>query len=529
MDHGGPFTRFRSMAQELEIRLAARPDDLKRLTRGSALAGLMISRPATRRLSTVYYDTPNLGFAKEGLSLRVRKKGRSYIQTVKTGSSGALASDRGEYECKLSSATPDLDVVPEPDVRERMRAIAEDEGFEPKIETEIRRTTRALKTESGDEIELALDRGEIRTLTNGHAVLPVSEVELELKQGSPAALYSVARALSRETPLTVRIESKAERGLRALEGREVTAHKAGRAELKTDCTAEEAFRATLLHCLRHIAGNTAAVAEARDVEGVHQIRVGLRRLRAALSAYGDAFRSRALDELRQRAKTLADMFGETRELDVFATELLTPVEEAAKKPGLPQLRVLLEEVRGESWDRTVALVQSDKFTGFVLDLAAAIEGRVWRDFVSFGHAGEFLRPAAEMAAEALDRKLRKTCKRAKHLSRLSVEERHHLRIALKKLRYSAEFFAPLFSAKAVSAFLSRLSKLQDLFGVLNDASTVEKTLRRIAEHSGEQAQAELHQAAAFVEGWHQSRVPMTWKKAKKRWKRFAKTEPFWRA
>jgi CHAD domain-containing protein len=97
--------------------------------------------------------------------------------------------------------------------------------------------------------------------------------------------------------------------------------------------------------------------------------VGLRRLRAAACRpCGDGFRVRSLEGLRERAHTLSDLFGATRELDVFATELLTPVESASKRAGLPQLRLLLESLRRESWERSAALVKSDDFTGFLLDL-----------------------------------------------------------------------------------------------------------------------------------------------------------------
>jgi len=177
--------------------------------------------------------------------------------------------------------------------------------------------------------------------------------------------------------------------------------------------------------------------------------------------------------LRERAETLSDIFGDTRELDVFATELLAPVEEATNKPGLPQLRLILEELRRESWDRTAALAHSDDFTGFLLDLATAIETRVWRESSSHEQLFAFFRPAHDLAAETLDKRLKQAGKRAKHLSSLNVQQRHRLRIALKKLRYSAEFFAPIFPAKAVSEFLERLSQLQDLFGALNDAAMAE--------------------------------------------------------
>jgi len=517
------------MAHEIEIRFAAPERELKRLAKISVLEGFQIGRAATRRLTTIYYDTADLSVSKAGLSLRVRKNGRGFVQTVKDESSGALASERHEYACEIPSAEPDLDRIPDEGVRECLVAIASAAPLAPVLETEIQRTTRSVRSAAGDTVELAVDRGEIRTLMNGHASLAVSEIELELKEGAPAALYEVARRLSRRSPLTVNIESKSARGMRALEGQPTCAHKAGRTQLAPDCTAEEAFRQTLLHCVRHLARNAPAVAEARLPEGVHQIRVGLRRLRAALSASGGEFRVRDLESLDKRASNLSDVFGGTRELDVFATELLAPVEDTTKKPGLPQLRLVLEELRRESWEQAVKLVQSDDFTGFLLDLGTAIETSVWREAASYEQLGAFERPARALASETLDKRLKQACKRAKHLSSLNVQERHRLRIALKKLRYSAEFFAPLFPAKAVAAFLERLSKLQDLFGALNDAATVETILRRITEHAGKRSSPELLEAAAFVDGWHHSRVEPTWDKAKKRWKGFEKTEPFWRS
>lgn len=517
------------MSDEIEIRFVAPESDLARIAKSTALYGFLVGRAATRHLDTVYYDTPELAFFKAGFSLRIRKNGRAYVQTVKDESTGALVSARHEYEAKVPSPKPDLERIPDPEVRERLQVLADGTEIQPVIETNILRTTRMVKSSAGDEIELAVDRGQIRTLINGHAALPVNELELELKQGAPIALFDVARRLSRKAALAVNPESKSERGIRALEGQEICAYKAGRTELSPDCTAEEAFRATLLHCLRHMARNVPAVAEARLQEGVHQIRVGLRRLRAALSASGGEFRVRSLEALRDRAKTLADIFGNTRELDVFASELLAPVEESANKHGLPQVRLVLEELHRESWDSTVELVHCDDFTGFLLDLAAAIETRVWRESAPPEHLFAFLRPAHDLAVETLDKRLAQACKRAKHLSSLNVEERHRLRIALKKLRYSAEFFAPLFPAKAVEAFLNRLSKLQDLFGALNDAAMAEMILQRIVQHAGERARPELLEAAAFVDGWHQSRVEPTWEKARKRWKRFIRAKPFWKS
>ena len=95
---------------------------------------------------------------------------------------------------------PDVRFFDEPRLREKLLSITEGATLEPVLETEIKRMTRALKTAAGGEFELALDRGEIRTLINGHAIVPISEIELELKTGTPLALYDVARRLTRKDP-----------------------------------------------------------------------------------------------------------------------------------------------------------------------------------------------------------------------------------------------------------------------------------------------------------------------------------------
>jgi triphosphatase len=516
------------MSQEIEIRLAVRPDDLALLSAAPLIKRLVQGTASTRRLCTTYYDTESFAFARTGVSLRVRKKGRTYIQSVKEKNAGALASERSEWESPLPSSQPDLRFIPDPDARERLIALAEGKAIGPTIETEIRRTTRHLKTETGDEVEFAIDHGEIRTLVNGRETLAISEVELELKHGSPAALYMIARALSEEAAITVSTESKSERGLRAIEGRGLMTFKAGRLVLPANATAEDAFRATLMHCLRHIAQNTAAVAEGRSVEGLHQLRVGLRRLRAGFSAFGEAFEGHALDDLKASAKTIARAFGETRNLDVFATELLPPVEKAApERTGIAELRMQLNMLRDASWDRTSALAGSDTFTRFLLDLAAAAESRIWRENADAVRIAAFTRPAKELACEALKKRDRKARKRAKHLSALTTEERHSLRIALKKIRYAAEFFASLFPPKDVTDYMKKLSDTQDVFGALNDSATVDEILTHIQKHAIMETSAEFREGAAFMEGWHVSRVGLAWKDAKGRWKRLAKSEPFW--
>jgi len=523
------------MTREIELKLAARPSDLARLGHSQALTRYGAGPAQTKRLNTIYYDTPDLGLAKAGFSLRVRRHGRRYVQTVKSrNSAGMLAVERDEWESPLPSSWPDLRLIADPHVRAQMTEIAGDDPVEPKIETQIRRVTRRLTTETGDEIELALDAGEIRTLANGAAKVPVSEVELELVRGSPASLYDIARALSQEAPLKIAVETKAERGLRALEGRAVCPAKAGAVAVPEGASAEDAFRATLRHCLRHLALNVPAVADAHDPEGIHQMRVGLRRFRVALAAFGPAFCNADIEALRTRAKQLADALGEVRDLDVFVEELLLPAAQAASdEPGIAVLRDLAEHKRAVAWQGAIALVESEALAGFLIDLAGATEECAWRARPGEGgldpeRLAELAGPGTAIAERALEKRLAKAKKLGRRIEALEPEDRHRLRIALKKLRYTAEFFAPLYPKSESASFLKRLSELQDIFGALNDVAVARATLASLANADEDEEASCPRFAAGLVYGWHMERATKTWSKALKRWKSFAKTPPFWR-
>src|ERR1700729_3150225 len=87
---------------------------------------------------------------------------------------------------------------------------------------------------------------------------------------------------------------------------------------------EDAFRVTLLECLAHVAANVAAVTRSREVEGLHQLRVGLRRLAVAFAAFGEDFATPAQRELQERTKAFTAAIAPARDLDVFAEELFAP-------------------------------------------------------------------------------------------------------------------------------------------------------------------------------------------------------------
>ncbi len=515
------------MASEIELRFSIPPGDFLRLARMPRIGGLEAGSPLVQRMSTLYYDTPGLRLAKAGWVLRVRKENGRFIQTAKNEAKNTLGVERGEYECELDTAIPDVNRIPDSSARHALFALVRGKPLTKILAADIRRTKRSLRSADGVEIEMALDRGKIRTLAGRGTVLPVCSLELELKSGAQAALFEAARILAGEAELAIEVESKSQKGLRAIAGEAGKTSKAGRVELPSGATAEEAFAASLVHCLRHISRNMGAVAHGNNTEGVHQLRVALRRLRVALSALGKPFRKAALERLRDEAKGFASALSETRDLDVFAGELLAPVEKALGALRFRALRSALASARDKSQRRAAGVARSPGFLRLPIDLAAAVQLRQWRHGATAADNAYFSQRARQIAAVVLAKRLKKTRKGARDLSKLDDERRHRLRIAIKKLRYTAEIFAPLFAREKVSPYLSELSKLQDQFGALNDVANTEEILAKIAPH------ARRRDAKAFAAGrdavleWHRARMPHIWSKAQRRWKRFAKLKPFW--
>jgi triphosphatase len=312
--------------------------------------------------------------------------------------------------------------------------------------------------------------------------------------------------------------------------------KAGRPLLPRGVTAEDAFRLTVMQCKWHIVSNTPAVVDARDPEGLHQMRVALRRFRVALTSFGGEFRNPVTEALRLRAKQISERLAPARDFDVFLDELFEPAARAnGAKEAFEVLRARAKSGRNAAWEEAVAQAVSPTFSAFQRDIAEMINRRVWsnapsaRSDASKG-AVAFEAPARDLADRMLQYRLDDAKRRARRLESLSDEERHRLRIALKKLRYTVEFFAPLYIGKSPRKFLKRLSKMQDILGTLNDVVTARETLEQlVAEGDGGPlaSRADLSFAAGIAYGWQLERAASTWKDSVGRWKEFMKARPFW--
>jgi CHAD domain-containing protein len=283
---------------------------------------------------------------------------------------------------------------------------------------------------------------------------------------------------------------------------------------------EDAFRATLSDCLAQITANAATLRASRSVEGLHQLRVAFRRLEVALGAFGKEFGQEWIEELRGRAKILLSRLSPARDLDVFTGKLLASPAKSGVSEGLIQLRARAESARDLAWTAALACIASADFEIFTDDVASLAGSQLplTRDH-----------RLPRTAKRILNRQVGRVKKRAKVAANREEGDLHRLRIALKKLRYTAEFFAPLYPKRSVGRYLKKLRGLQNHLGDLNDVANVRSVVGGLLrEKAKKDDDGAMRYAAGAMVGWYGAQVPHTAKQAMKRYKKFKRAKAFWR-
>jgi triphosphatase len=479
---------------ETELRLLVAPDRLAELDQARPILALARSKGTVRHLTTVYFDTPGRALYRAGFTLRLRQSGRQVVQTLKTRAETAPLR-RGEWESPVAAMAPELPLLL-PLIGSELTDLLAHEPLQPAFTTQVRRHLRRLKLPAG-EIEIAVDRG---TITAGERSAEISEIELELKRGDRAALYGIALALSDICALRPTTLSKAERGFALAFDRPPPVSKAGHPAITDDMPADDAFAAILQSALDQLLANVPAAVDGRDPEGVHQMRVALRRLRSALGLLEDLAPSPTIAELRAEAKWLAGSFGEPRNWDVFLGETLRQTADGCGPlAGLEDLRVAAENHRAAGYAAARRALDQRRAGRLPLALGAFIEARGWRSDVPSDHLAVLAGPVVAVAQQALARQHRKVRKRGRGFKRLPPEARHKLRLAVKRLRYTLDFFLGLFDhRRPARRYAKALAVLQEHLGRYNDMATTRDLTARFAADAMPAAGRE---ALGAVIGW----------------------------
>ena len=432
----------------------------------------------TTRLQAVYADTPARDLAAAGLALRLRKEGRVWVQTLKGRGDGLM--QRLEHEVPLPPQTgvPVLDAMrhagtPAGDkLLALLQKLGDGEGggegdgaaLQPIYRTDILRLHRRVRHQ-GALIELAYDRGH---LIAGEQRVVVDEIEFELIRGPSAALVDLAQRWARRFGLWWDVRTKSERGYRLALGLDaVPAVKSLPASLRAGCTPEEALAQMVGSALSQALPNAAELVSGTAApEHLHQLRVALRRLRAALRVFAAwAPDPAAALALEADWREPFGLLGTARDADVVATTLL-PALAAAGAPPLPAP----PRAQGSS---PADLVRGSAFNSLLLRSLALCAPP------ALPAAAAEPMPTAQAAIRPLWRRVRRG---TQSFMQDSVEEQHRLRKRIKRLRYALEAVQPLLKRKAGERFLRALRRALAALGDLNDLQVADALYRQRALH-----------------------------------------------
>jgi triphosphatase len=519
--------------REIELKLEVDPGEVAGIKR--RLRHLSVTEPATRTLVSVYFDTARWTLREHRLSLRVRRVGRQYVQTVKSADGPAAGLyDRWEWEHPTDGPQPELSWTTETALDPLLHGNL-GRSLRPLFETRVRRTEFRL-ARRGAVIAAALDHGTVRA---GSRHCTVCELELELSRGRPQALFSVAEVLGKVAPMHLSVKTKADRGYGLLQRKGNPAPKPSQSvQVAPTATAGGAFQTIARGCLRELIANEKAVL-ARDGEALHRMRIALRRLRAATGVFSEVLADRQLARIDSELRWIGRQLGPARDLDVFIAEVVGPLRE--RHPNDRKTSRIcrnFEHNRAVAYRRLAASLQSARLRRLELDLTHWIEAGPWVTRQAGAASRRRDRPVRKLAVEALARRRKKLRKTGERLTKLSRKDRHRLRIRAKKLRYIIEFFAALFPGKKRAArcreTLSALADLQDSLGGLNDLARREA----LCAHEGQMTApgaGPVSRTGAVPRTFtarvsltaQTARVAQLLRQAESAFKRFRAAKPFW--
>jgi triphosphatase len=446
------------MADEVELKLALTP----RAADLVAASGVFPGDATTAKQRSIYFDTPTRRLHEAGLTLRIRLSKRKRIQTVKAdGSSSAGLFARSEWERPVSNDVPILD-----DTTPIQALVGDDcSDLGPVFEVHVERQTWAVR-DGESLIEVVLDRGHVVAQDRRSLIC---EIELELKQGNPDALFVLARKIDAIAPVRLGVLAKSEQGYR-LTRPVTTVFKAEMVKLNDDLSAAQAFQQIVQMCVRHFRLNEAVLLSDRNAEALHQARVAIRRLRSAFSIFKPLFNHDGELALRDGLRWFASELGDARNLDVLLER---------SKPGA--LHDRLSVARENAYANVEAVLDSARVRELMLDLAQWTSTGSWLEEPDTRKLRQG--PVHDFAGGILNRLRRRVKKDGRDLAEAADEVRHELRKDAKKLRYAAEFFAALFDRKKQKRrqkrFISALEDLQDQLGLLNDLATAPHVLEEL--------------------------------------------------
>lgn len=490
----------------MELTLLLAPADAARLQRLPVIKAARSGRSRGHAVQIVWHDSLDRELAAQGLAL-AEQRGNWRLEQHRPHATEPWPPATDHHLIAEASGLPAL----------RHAWDATDDGTErcelPEAITPVaafsgRRTSIPLAIE-GETVSMTVLDGVLRAVA---AEQPATRLILA---GPGPELHTLVLALAETLAIAIPQYSLWAEALHLADGTPPEIRRRGIPALPSDGMSVHAAFAHIVGHLTDITRHLAPlIADLDDgIEPVHQMRVAVRRARSAFALFPAQPENPSHASATEGLKQLSRVLGPVRDWDVFMTETAPPVQAAL--PEQPPLHSLLRAgARRRHTVRTALAeyLQSAEFRKLCLELACLAAADLPAEH-------ELTPPLREFAAAILRRRWKKLLNAGRSLDDLDNEALHGLRLKAKRLRYAAEFFAPLFPDRPTSRFIRRLAVLQERLGVFNDTTVAEGLLRDLNGKPG--------YAAGLVLGFTAARGARSRQKIATAWSRFRRRDPFW--
>ena len=516
--------------REYELKFRAGPDALA--CAKSAFDSIdPDGRWSVSHLRSRYFDTASRRLGSKGVSLRVRQSDGKSVQTVKAAAGGAGGiMDRWEWECPIDGIEPDFSRLPL-EAREALGGVKLAD-LAPIIDVAVERQTKVVRRRDplGPTLvaEAVLDTG---TVSAGGRTEGLSEVELELGQGRVRSFFQLAADFIAACPMPVSSTTKAARGYRLLAGTEPGPSKLAKFDMAGDLTVDDALTKIFSGCIGNITANEQACLDGTDPEGVHQMRVSIRKMRSALKTFKHYIDPLQRQWLADDLKWMGSQLGPARDWDVFLDETL--VSMAAHGIDVGAVAALEREgrrKRAEAYEHVRAMLGGARYAQVMLRLTAFAALQSWRPDPATRGPGKdpLATPLRKAARRILNRPYRKLLKAGDGMAGLDMEARHRVRIRIKQLRYAVDFLRGVHSISETEAFGAALRHLQDNFGHLNDVVMALRLTDELIDPARGPVDEAVRLAVGEVRGWNARALRDIEPQLIVDWGAFCETAPYWR-
>jgi CHAD domain-containing protein len=297
---------------------------------------------------------------------------------------------------------------------------------------------------------------------------------------------------------------------------------AGAPEVPPGMTVGDAVALVVGHLTDVILAGVPAASAGETPEPVHAMRVAVRRLRSALSVFRKVTDGPAFQALKPQLHELGAALGRARDWDVFLAgtgqDVAAALPEDRRIAGMIAMAAKKREAGYAALRQTFASPMFRQLTVGLVQFAAL---RPWQIEADADRAAALTDDASQYASKLLAKRHGHMLEPGPDISGLPAPDLHALRKQGKRLRYTAEFFAPCYGRRSTKRFVRGVSRLQEALGHLNDGAAAAELMGML------RGGPDAHFADGAVQGFAAARSTDAREAIAKSWAKFRRAEPFW--